>query len=897
MKPLLWVVALAVAFAAAPPAAAAVIDVSSPIQLTQNNHYERGQSITTDGARYWLFYGRSVAETGSYETGNPDVHDYQIFCKKAGSVPALAGASPAPIPGAANSFLGETGAVYFGGQIWAFATLDRDGAYTPAADCDLYGWYTTSGLTWTQVGPIIADLGDGQAHHDEVAFNGELWVLEGQGDFTTIRSATPESGGWTAPDTVGSLSGGIGRFFVSPRTYYPVPGSEPALCLILFSEHRSYVYQWDSAGEAWVGLAAVDNPRAYDPALFMAGDSFVLAEAPLPEDWSTQWISWRSDTTLVGVAGSPAHRVTEARYGSNTWFDMWPIGFVDAGGSPYLFYTSERDQLTQEGDGDVWCVKIDWPIENEHATFIQTALETAAAGDTVCVGAGVYAENLTLSVPLTLTGAGRDQVTVYPAVSDIGGTGGPSFGCSQLAVVQATDVTIQGISFDGDSPFLTPPGQLDARNGIITNYNLGDWSNLEVRDCAVRNVYLRGIYASAQSSLSNVDFIDNIVTNVRGVSYQSAGIMFYRTRGHIEGNAISNCSIGVMHHTLSSGYIEDNEISDCDNCVAVNSNAEPTFVLSNAVLDYVDSGIQTVEPHAYVLIYDNDIVSEVPPGAYDQFGIYVFGQYSGYTGFQDIWSNRLGAQAIVPKAGRAPYGSPGRPPLALDECSVQPSRDRDPLRWGIGVDTYGWASSMDVHARIRGNEIRNMDYGVLLCDAAGDPAPWMDVIVGGAAAHTNIFVASTYEELTLAAVDDNVNAQYNDWGSDDPAYIEENIWDQVDDPALGLVDFSNYVSAQGVAPADGGEVLAWMSAPAPNPFGETTTLRLALGEGEAAEIGIYGVDGRRVAHHSWDAGAGRQVLFIWDGKATDGADLPAGVYFLRGRIGTAKVEERLVRLR
>ena len=50
--------------------------------------------------------------------------------------------------------------------------------------CSLYGYYTDDGgSTWTEVGPYVSDLSDGQAHHDEVVFNGELWTLEGSGNY------------------------------------------------------------------------------------------------------------------------------------------------------------------------------------------------------------------------------------------------------------------------------------------------------------------------------------------------------------------------------------------------------------------------------------------------------------------------------------------------------------------------------------------------------------------------------------------------------------------------------------------------------------------------------------------------------------------------------------------
>ena len=49
-----------------------IIEVSQPVQVTDNAYYERGQSIIYDGENYWLFYARSDSVTGNYGNSNPD---------------------------------------------------------------------------------------------------------------------------------------------------------------------------------------------------------------------------------------------------------------------------------------------------------------------------------------------------------------------------------------------------------------------------------------------------------------------------------------------------------------------------------------------------------------------------------------------------------------------------------------------------------------------------------------------------------------------------------------------------------------------------------------------------------------------------------------------------------
>ena len=386
-------------------AAQSTIEVSQPVQVTSNSYYERGESICFDGTNYWLFYGRSASVTGWYQNGNPDVNDYEVHYKMASSVMNLPGAGAAKISGVgvtmnANGYLGETGAACLDGKVWAFATVDV------GATCDLYGWYTTdSGTTWNEVGPIMSGLSDGQAHHDEIAFGGKIWVVEGSGNFTTQYSASPETNTWTAGPSVAGLTGGLVHFFVD--------GSE--LYLAIFSAGSNYIYQYvPGPPEQWVQVDSVAT-SGWDPTLYKIGSDYVFAQAPYTgEGGGRQYIvAWTAETLDGSFFDGGSVMVTEGRYGTNTWIEMWPIGFTDNSGTTYLFYSSERDQLTQEGTGNIWYVEVDWDPANAHYTYIKEAVDNASSGDTVAVAAGTYTEEVTLTPgnDLTLTGAGRDVVT------------------------------------------------------------------------------------------------------------------------------------------------------------------------------------------------------------------------------------------------------------------------------------------------------------------------------------------------------------------------------------------------------------------------------------------------------------------------------------------------------
>ncbi len=211
-------------------------EISQPVQVTSDSYYERGQAVTFDGSQYWLFYGRSAGVTGYYQNSNPDTHDYEIFYKKASQIEDLPEAAASQITGPSNSCLGEIGAVVFDGDVWVFATIDSD-PNSSGDHAEIYGWWTDDGgANWNQVGPILTGLSDSQAHHNEYVFEGKLWIAEGSGNFTVVNSATPKTGGWSAPQVVGTHTGGFARFFYD---FQRSPGED--LYLALFSPGQNVV--------------------------------------------------------------------------------------------------------------------------------------------------------------------------------------------------------------------------------------------------------------------------------------------------------------------------------------------------------------------------------------------------------------------------------------------------------------------------------------------------------------------------------------------------------------------------------------------------------------------------------------------------------------------------------
>jgi parallel beta-helix repeat protein len=438
-------------------AGAATLEVSQPVQVTNDNYYERGQAITFDGTDYWLIYGRSASVTGSYATGNPDINDYGIHFKKATSVPGLVGATASAIAGATNSYMGESGATYFGSEVWAFATIDE------GTQADVYGWYTTDGTTWTQVTDMVTGLSTGAAHHDEIAFNSELYIMVRRGDdFYTTHSATPKTGGWSTEVAVGS-AGGLAHFFLDGSTLYLAVLKSPA-------PRENQIFQYNPGTDSW-SLVDSGASAGWDPTLFKVGGTYVFAQAPWSGDGGgRQWIIEWSNGTLDGTFfDGTSQMMSEGRYGSNTWIEMWPIGFTDNSGDSYLFCTSERNPNDpgSEITGNIWYLEVDWDVTREHHTYVQEAIGAAGAGDEIDVAAGTYSENLSISSGMTLNGAqaGIDARGRSASETVITSSSG------NMIYTNTGDVTIDGFQLTGAGAgklvFVDSGHNLVFRNNIL----------------------------------------------------------------------------------------------------------------------------------------------------------------------------------------------------------------------------------------------------------------------------------------------------------------------------------------------------------------------------------------------------------------------------------------------
>lgn len=423
--------------------------------------------------------------------------------------------------------------------------------------------------------------------------------------------------------------------------------------------------------------------------------------------------------------------------------------------------TGTGDAITDSVTYSPW---LGYPVGTVPMTFhvdttgkIQLAIDSSSANDTVKVHEGVFNENLVVNESIALLGSGGSTTTIYPDSSDIGIPDpelGPSFRGSQILVVEATDVLIDGFVLDGDSPTLTPPGTIDARNGIITNYGTGNWSNLTVQNCTVKNIYFRGIYASASTAndLTGIDFNHNTVDNVNGSSLESLALMFWGASGSITHNTITNSSVGAMFHWLSDGSLDSNSVSECEVGIAVNSNDLPTTVSGNTLANCGD-GIQTVSIDELATVSDNTIAGCTT-------GVMLYG---GGDGLNDVVHNRIDGQGIAEAVG------------------IRSSTDLSP--WGMG----------DITATLRKNTVTDHWWSMIFYEPDTNVTKLVSITISGNPADVDSVYDYSHLAVWMDGCNDDINAQYNYWGVLSMEEIEEEVWHQYDDSSLGWVDFGNPV--------------------------------------------------------------------------------------------------------
>jgi hypothetical protein len=331
-------------------------------------------------------------------------------------------------------------------------------------------------------------------------------------------------------------------------------------------------------------------------------------------------------------------------------------------------------------------------------TSIQAGINAASPGAIITIGPGHYAENITVSKPVTLNGAGSKKTIVYPAVSnpDPLGCGASSLcggSASNIILVQANNVTIENMKLEGANPSLLPQGSLvngalvNARNGIIEDFNAGTFTNLTVTKVSVQDVFLRGIEAVGATYGETFMFSHDTVTNV-------------------DGNP--NASISMFNFG-GSGSMVSNTVTQASDALSANWSEGTTF-RSNLVKNSA-SGIHTDNNGGVAGVADLITDNHVLGCAKDGYGIWVFAPYLSATVTDNIIKGCY--------VGLGAYGSQaaGQGPIfSINDVSGTGASTSDPNgTYGayVTTDMLGFGCA-DVTARLVGNRFQRSTTGLLV---------------------------------------------------------------------------------------------------------------------------------------------------------------------------------------
>ncbi|MCD4810556.1 MAG: right-handed parallel beta-helix repeat-containing protein, partial [Methanosarcinales archaeon] len=188
--------------------------------------------------------------------------------------------------------------------------------------------------------------------------------------------------------------------------------------------------------------------------------------------------------------------------------------------------------------GDICVDETGWwrdgGVLNASGTPIQAAVDNATAGETICVAAGSYKENVDIATPhLTLTGEGAGVVTVTAADSN-----------DHVFKVIASYVNISGFNATGATTY----------NGI----HLGSADHCNISENTASNNH----YGISLDSSSN-----NTLTGNTASSNNNNGIYLYDSSNNTLTNNTANSNIidGIYLCSSSNNMLTGNNASSNDN--------------------------------------------------------------------------------------------------------------------------------------------------------------------------------------------------------------------------------------------------------------------------------------------------------------------------------------------
>lgn len=321
------------------------------------------------------------------------------------------------------------------------------------------------------------------------------------------------------------------------------------------------------------------------------------------------------------------------------------------------------------------------------SSSINSAIAAASPGATITIQHGTYVENVVVNKAVTLDGEGNpviEPATSNPTCGDPNSGASLCSGASIVIFVQSDNVTIAGLTVDGDNPALhsgvvVAGADIDARDGIETDANTRPYNNLTVRDVTVRNVYLRGIQLQGANFLIQGDTIRNV-----------------------QGNA--NVSVGVLVR-FSSGSLRDNTVSDSSD--ALNSNWSEGVQFLDNTITRSGSGVHTDNaggvPNTPSDLIQGNTVKDCTPGG---FGVWSFVSYVA-----PVFEDNTIANCDI---GLAAYGTERPVTPAFYDNTVSGSGSASSVGALITTNTQGFTPDLPISVLLANNTISHFGTGIHL---------------------------------------------------------------------------------------------------------------------------------------------------------------------------------------
>ncbi len=286
------------------------------------------------------------------------------------------------------------------------------------------------------------------------------------------------------------------------------------------------------------------------------------------------WDGGSANYNLTWTGGGSASNIPASHYTINGLAaGSYTITITDANGSSDIM-VAEVLYLP--------VTKTTLPSTVTYHTTIQAAIDAATAGDVIEVCAGTYVEQIVVNKALTINGPNKDispnvgtrspEAILMPAATNV----------NQI-IVQASNVTINGFTIEGDNPLISSgnPGtnnaDLDGRSGI---YQFADnINNLVIKNNIVQNqtyfgIFLYGGSGSAPATTGNL-IQDNLIRDLGHYTGPNnplwgGGILIYNNQyTRITNNVMQNVRLGIQTGNFSRAntgtvdyqYIGENTIS------------------------------------------------------------------------------------------------------------------------------------------------------------------------------------------------------------------------------------------------------------------------------------------------------------------------------------------------